>query len=787
MPPKASAKKRAITRRPKLRGGSTLGPSDPLDPLDAECKGVNPMDGQPWSAERKEWAGKWKNFPVYGQDALGRLLASMETNSVTIIKSATGSGKTVLTPALLLAVRKCRRVAVTTPKRMTTLSAAQTATKTLDAQLGKGIGVEYRGADREFRTNGTLTRVAYLTDGTLLSKSRRDPTLAEYDAVVVDEAHERPVPTDLLLLALRNALAARKELHLVVMSATIDTGPFQRYFEANGLKAGVVEVAGGTQQPIERRYLPADLASPDAYLQAAVETALAIANDPASLPGDILVFVPTVRDAENGCRAFNDTCNPRPPGAGPPSGAKDAGSKSAAEKKPLTPKRGGAAAAAKPPASAKAVVVPAKAAAGSSQPLKCKATMCASLYSKLSNKRKDLALLPAPEPYERKVVFATNIAESSVTLEGLTHVIDTGLELGSTWDPLAHGTVLTKRKATQSQVQQRVGRVGRTAPGVAHLLYTEVDLKAREEFPAPSITTIDFTDYVLQRLAGGDTAAAVRKYFGQLLTPPTKEQLDSAEHFLGHHALLDSAGKVTRLGATVQSVADELRISTAGALVVVAGVAFGCVEQAAKLAAVLEADLTSLWAGASPRDLLPAGTVHPTSDHATLAFAFDVARETRDAGDAAGTPGQTMRDGGFNIDTWRNVHDSFSQWQAGLPALAESVQKAFGAAEKKNARFVAIAATDATPLVRAVLLARSYHAVVQGKTVGPLTSVELTLDPAFAVAPPAPDAQARYEEAVHSGGQWSASLVTWVPGQASKSVAAKSVAAKVGGRGRRPR
>ena len=813
-PPRPRAKGLGGVRKGGAEGG----------PLDEQGTAANPLTGMPWTAERAEWAAVWSTFPIYAKATRNRVLETVDRCSVTVVKSATGSGKTVLTPAMLLYARALpalaadtalaagegqpsendggrrvgrHRVAVTTPKRVTTFAAAETAARTLDVPFGQRgeahVSVEYRGSNPNLRTTA-VSRITYFTDGTLLARTRSDPTLLDYDVIIVDEAHERPVPTDMLLLGLRGALKARPEMRLVIMSATIDTEPFRAFYEAEGLSFGVVEVAGTSPYPIERRYL-AQAIPEGGHLAAAVDLALEVVSAPLAPvpPGakrhdDILVFVPTTRDASKGCEMFNEKCAGKKKGAGNENGN------------------------------------------GKATKKLCHAAMCASLYSKLSGKGKAQATGAVERGYTRKVVFATNIAESSITLEGLGFVIDTGLELGSDWDPVAHGTVLTRRKATRSQVQQRCGRVGRTAPGVAYLLYTQADHDARAEYPSPSITTIDFTDHLLQRLAapGAGALANARAHFASMLTPPTAAQMASAERYLVVNGLLSGVAApakeaLTPMGEAVTRVADAFRVTTASALLIYAGAVFGCVDEAVRLAAVLESDVTTLWHGRGP----PAGpalkpdvaqAVDPRSDHVTLSNLVEVARAraggaaSTENGEAAVAEGGnengrhrnrgmgwmfSLREAGLNSESWRAILRAHDQWVGrGAQVVAEAPPPAHVPFAFASELEIGKGETHA-PLLRAIAMARYYHVAKQGLGGSAKTLVSAVAAPTASAAPEPAFAQgsglspadvALYESLVKgSDGTWKMHTLTWVKASPSTQIvsAKKVVSAKKISGGRR--
>lgn len=470
---------------------------DELDPLDATpAPGeISFLTGRPYSAAYRSLAReKWRDLPVYRDKAkLSEVMWSLRERQVTVIVSGTGSGKTVIVPKLVLRrtlsgdedVAGGRgRVVVTNPKSSITLSNAEYAAATLDTELGKGghVGAAFRGAPPGSSTGADA--LLFATDGFLVAQTRDDPTFSKYAAVVIDEAHERTLQIDNLLFMLRRALQARPELRVVVMSATVDPGVFSRYFEAARASVHVAHLSGDTHFPVESRFLDAPLASPEEVLPTGLRLAgRAIAE---GAPGeDLLFFVPTARDAERGCEVMREACgNPSSP---------------------------------------------------------CAKTKCATLYSKLARDKQDVARSRTVElPYDRKLVFATNLAESSLTLPSLKTVIDSGLELTSTWAPEVHAPRVERAMSSQAQMRQRRGRVGRTAPGVCYHLYTRAQMEAQPAYPDPAILTVDLTEEVLAMLRAteGATLASVCLDYAAYPTPPRAAQIAAAASVLAFYGML---------------------------------------------------------------------------------------------------------------------------------------------------------------------------------------------------------------------------------------------------------
>ncbi|PNH12550.1 putative ATP-dependent RNA [Tetrabaena socialis] len=290
----------------------------------------------------------------------------------------------------------------------------------------------------------------------------------------------------------------------------------------------------------------------------------------------------------------------------------------------------------------------------------CAAVICTELYSKASDDKKAAALMPAADPYVRKVIFATNVAESSFTFPGLGYVIDSGLELTSTWDPYRRCQTISKQFTTQAQIQQRSGRVGRQGPGKVYHLYSEQQLSKFNKFPDPHILGMDITQEVTAMMTLGDLASVVRSC-SNLLTPPRTQQLTSALAMMHFYMMIQVTpinrtsastfyqvpwfskdlksltdisdrlnGHLTPMGSLVQEVMSGGRLGPWTALLFVIGAINGQADDAFVLSCVLE-DLA-----ADPSAILPlnrdpeksAPELHPdlitssstlgVSDHATL-------------------------------------------------------------------------------------------------------------------------------------------------------------------------
>ena len=526
---------------------SDLDLDDSLDDyLDVQGRvGVNYLNGRPWSASYRDVAQRtWARLPMYvNKEKLRQIIQTISAHQVTILTSGTGSGKTVIMPKIAAkyvslvhkgGLAPAKKVAVTNPKATTTHSNAEYGAMTADVTLGREVGELFRGSSAATYSK-EVTRILYLTDGYLLNLARNDPLFSEYAVLILDEAHERPVPTDFLMLAIRRALVGgqRPDLRVVIMSATIDTSPFVKYFTVDGQeKVGIVSVSGTPNYPVTSLFMPKSL-STKGYLAAGLQAVnnLVISADnkahkatffglgeveadasacspseekPAASPpqrsqrapgdGHILFFVPTSKDAAQGCKLFDSTCR---------------------------------------------------------QDKKCDvAVACRPLYSKLSQSEQRLAVDNVVAPIERKIVFATNIAESSLTIRNLDVVIDSGLQLTSAWDAATCGQVIKKQFTSRAQIRQRLGRVGRQRPGTALHLYTKEDFCKLPEYPDPTILTIDVTDELMNMLrskghdqhgssSSTSSLTACIQDFHTLLTPPHAVQVLSAISILHFYRVVN--------------------------------------------------------------------------------------------------------------------------------------------------------------------------------------------------------------------------------------------------------
>ncbi|HWI32343.1 MAG TPA: ATP-dependent RNA helicase HrpA [Microbacterium sp.] len=394
---------------------------------------------------------------------------AIREHQVVIVAGATGSGKTTQLPKICLELGR-ERIAHTQPRRLAARTIAERISDELDVPLGGVVGYKVRFTDKVTED----TRVTLMTDGILLNEIHRDRLLRRYDTIIIDEAHERSLNVDFLLGYLRRILPERPDLKVVITSATIDPEAFARHFAASdGAPAPIIEVSGRTY-PVEIRYRgPADSADPAterAKRDEAPDDVDAIVAALRELDrearGDVLVFLPgeaEIRDAADAVRGAY---------------AKD---------------------------TAPTEVLP--------------------LFGRLSAAEQHRVFEPSKlAGVRRRVILATNVAETSLTVPGIRYVIDTGTARISRYSSRSKVQQLPIEAISQASAQQRSGRAGRTSDGIAIRLYSEEDFERRPEFTEPEILRTSLASVILQMLALG---------FGDItefpfLTPPDSRGVKAA-------------------------------------------------------------------------------------------------------------------------------------------------------------------------------------------------------------------------------------------------------------------
>lgn len=351
------------------------------------------------------------------------IVAALRDHQVVVIAGETGSGKTTQVPKMLLEALDASgnarpRIAHTQPRRIAARAVAERLAEELGTALGDAVGYRVRFTDRTRKD----TAITVMTDGVLLASIRRDRYLRQYDAIIIDEAHERSLNIDFLIGYLAWLLPHRPDLRVVITSATLDTQRFSDHFGG----APVIEVSG-RMYPVEVRYRdPVDIDEVDAVCEAVEE--LLIDTD-----GDVLVFLTGEREIRDARDALADRLVPG------------------------------------------IEIVP--------------------LYGRLSADEQHRVFAPHDA---RRVVLATNVAETSLTVPGIRSVVDAGHVRLSRFSTRLKVQRLPIEPISQASAAQRAGRCGRLGPGVCFRLYSEPDLLARPAYTDPEILRTNLASVLLQ-------------------------------------------------------------------------------------------------------------------------------------------------------------------------------------------------------------------------------------------------------------------------------------------------
>ncbi|MFD3507059.1 ATP-dependent RNA helicase HrpA [Nocardia sp. NPDC058666] len=373
------------------------------------------------------------------------IAAAIAANQVVIVAGETGSGKTTQIPKICLELGRGIRGTIghTQPRRLAARTVAERIAEELGTELGDVVGYTVRFTDHA----SDRTLVKLMTDGILLAEIQRDRMLRRYDTIIIDEAHERSLNIDFLLGYLKQLLPQRPDLKVIITSATIDPELFARHFaDAQGDPAPIVEVSGRSY-PVELRYRPLSLELPGADDD---EDSRVVDRDPTDAIADGVVELFAEGDGDvlvflSGEREIRDT-------------------------------------------------------ADALRDLKLPRTEIVPLYARLSAAEQHKVFSPHTG---RRVVLATNVAETSLTVPGIRYVIDPGTARISRYSMRTKVQRLPIEEVSQASARQRSGRCGRVADGICIRLYSEDDFEARPAFTEPEILRTNLAAVILQMTALG--------------------------------------------------------------------------------------------------------------------------------------------------------------------------------------------------------------------------------------------------------------------------------------------
>jgi ATP-dependent helicase HrpA len=450
------------------------------------------------------------DLPVVARRA--DIARAISENQVVIICGETGSGKTTQLPKICLELKRgvTGLIGHTQPRRIAARAVATRIAQELKSSLGQAVGYKVRFSDKV----SPNTYIKLMTDGILLAETQGDPLLKRYDTIIIDEAHERSLNIDFLLGYLKRLLPGRRDLKVIVTSATIDADRFSKHFD----NAPVIEVSG-RMYPVEVRYRPlktkdkatasltpdpsprgrgevrafarAKEESTDEDIEAAILDAVDdLARDRTG--GDILVFLPGEREIRETAEALRKHH---------PSGAE---------------------------------ILP--------------------LFARLSFEEQDRVFKPHGG---QRIVLATNVAETSLTVPGIRYVIDAGLARVNRYSYRNKVELLQAEKISRASANQRAGRCGRVAAGVCIRLYDEEDFAARDEFTDPEILRSSLASVILRMksLKIGD----VEDF--PFLEPPPPRMIADGYQLLAELGAVDDENQLTPVGWQLAKFPIDPRIS----------------------------------------------------------------------------------------------------------------------------------------------------------------------------------------------------------------------------------
>ncbi len=445
------------------------------------------------------------------------IAALIAKHQVVIVCGETGSGKTTQLPKICLELGRGASglIGHTQPRRLAARSVATRLAQELKTQVGTGVGVKIRFQDKSTADSW----VKLMTDGILLAESQSDPYLSAYDTIIIDEAHERSLNIDFLLGYLKQLLPKRPDLKVIITSATIDAERFSQHFSG----APVIEVSGRLY-PVDVRYRPVSDLEKDDDERDLYDAIVDAADELSRLgSGDILVFLPGEREIREAAEALRKHALARP-------------GLSTAHAPEILP-----------------------------------------LFSRLSAGEQDRIFKPSGN--QRRIVLATNVAETSLTVPGIRYVIDTGLARVKRYSYRNKVEQLQIEKISQAAARQRAGRCGRVAAGVCIRLYDELDFNARPPFTDPEILRSSLAGVILRMKSLKLTDVESFPF----IEPPPAKAIADGYALLQELGGLDEDNRLTRVGEALARLPLDPRIGR----MLVAARDLGCLKEVMVIAAGL--------------------------------------------------------------------------------------------------------------------------------------------------------------------------------------------------------
>jgi ATP-dependent RNA helicase DHX8/PRP22 len=489
----------------ELRGIGAA-PGDELPAWKQAAVGRNIRYGQVSRGSIKE---QRESLPVFKLKP--ELTKAIAENQILVVIGETGSGKTTQMTQYLaeMGFGQRGRIGCTQPRRVAAMSVAKRVADEFGCRCGQEVGYSIRFDD----CTSSDTIIKYMTDGMMLRELLVDQQLKQYSVVILDEAHERSINTDVLMGLLKQTVTSRRDLKLIVTSATLDASKFSAYFN----NSPIFTIPGRTY-PVDILYTK----TPETdYLDASLITVMQIhLSEPA---GDILLFLTGQEEIDQACQILFERM-------------KSLG--------PLVPE-----------------------------------LICLPIYSALPSEMQTRIFEPAP-PGARKLVIGTNIAETSVTIDGIYYVVDPGMVKIKVFNSKLGLDSLVIAPISQAQARQRAGRAGRTGPGRCYRLYTEAAFKNEMvETTVPEIQRTNLANTVLQLKAMGINDLLS---FDFMDAPPVHTMIAAMESLYALGAL-DDEGLLTRLGRKMAEFPMEPPLSKC----LLTSVALGCSDEVLTIVAMI--------------------------------------------------------------------------------------------------------------------------------------------------------------------------------------------------------
>lgn len=495
-----------------------------------------------------------ESLPVY--KFRNQLLEAVRAHQLLIVVGDTGSGKTTQLTQYLAEAGFANEgmIGCTQPRRVAAMSVAQRVADEVGCKLGHEVGYTIRFED----CTGSDTKIKYMTDGIMQREILLDPLLSRYSVIMLDEAHERTIATDVLFSLLKKTLKRRPDLKLIVTSATLDADKFSEYFN----KCPIFSIPGRTY-PVEIMYSR----EPESdYLDAALVTVMQIhLTEPM---GDILLFLTGKEEIDSSCEILYERMK------------------------------------ALGPSVPELIILP--------------------IYGALPSEVASRIFEPAP-PGSRKVVIATNIAETSITIDGIYYVVDPGFVKQTAYDAKLGMDRLQVTPISQAQAKQRAGRAGRTGPGKCFRLYTEAAFQS-EMLPTtiPEIQRQNLSNTILILKAMGINDLL---HFDFMDPPPTNTMLTALEELYALSAL-DDEGLLTRLGRQMADFPMDPSLARA----LISSVDLACADELLTIVAMISATQTVFHRPKDKQqqaDQKKAKFHDPHGDHLTLLNVYNAWKHSK--------------------------------------------------------------------------------------------------------------------------------------------------------------